>query len=54
MDRGAEHDEEGRVITLEFESFYLVNVYVSTHLQAFPCTHHFASHDSQTLAGSDN
>jgi exodeoxyribonuclease-3 len=24
----AEHDQEGRVITLEFESFYLVNVYV--------------------------
>ncbi len=23
-----EHDQEGRVITLEFESFYLVNVYV--------------------------
>ena len=23
-----EHDHEGRVLTLEFESFYLVNVYV--------------------------
>lgn len=23
-----EHDQEGRVITLEFEDFYLVNVYV--------------------------
>jgi exodeoxyribonuclease III len=24
----AEHDQEGRVITLEFENFYLVNAYV--------------------------
>jgi exonuclease III len=24
----AEHDQEGRVITLEFDNFYLVNAYV--------------------------
>ncbi len=24
----SKHDEEGRIITLEFEKFYLMNVYV--------------------------
>ena len=32
MKKAAEHDEEGRLITLEFDAFFLVNVYVSLSL----------------------
>lgn len=29
MQKAPEHDEEGRIITLEYDKFFLVNVYVS-------------------------
>jgi len=45
-----EHDQEGRVITLEYESFYLVNVYVPNSGQELKRLEYRKEWDQQLLA----